>query len=181
MQNAGSNSMYRDFTLHNSKCRLGLILAIVLAFAVSACGFQLRGIADLPFKSIYIQGANLSLKKDLIVQLKTNNIKIQDSAEDAEFILELINETYEKRILSLSGRGLVREFELNYKASFRTRAADNPIWTQVQTVQTRRDFSYNDNALLGKAEEEAGLNLDMRKDVTREIMRRLTAAKVAPQ
>ncbi|MEZ0332305.1 MAG: LPS assembly lipoprotein LptE [Methylophilaceae bacterium] len=171
MQNAGSNSMYR----------LGVLLAFLLAFAVSACGFQLRGIADLPFKSIYIQGANLSLKKDLIHQLKINNIKVLDSVEDAEFILELVNETSEKRILSLSGGGLVREFELNYKASFRTRAAGNPLWSQVQTVQTRRDFSYNDNLLLGKAEEEAGLNLDMRKDVTREIMRRLTAAQVVSQ
>ena len=170
MQNTGSNSMYR----------LGLFLAFVLAFSVSACGFQLRGIADLPFKSIYIQGANLTLKKDLILQLKTNNIKVLDSAEGTEFVLELINEKYEKRILSLSGGGLVREFELNYKASFRTRAAENPVWSQGQTVETRRDFSYNDNALLGKAEEEAGLNLDMRKDVTREIMRRLTAARAAP-
>jgi len=170
MQNTGSNSMYR----------LGLFLAFVLAFSVSACGFQLRGIADLPFKSIYIQGANLSLKKDLIQQLKINNVKVLDSAEGAEYVLELINEKYEKRILSLSGGGLVREFELNYKASFRTRAAENPVWSQVQTVETRRDFSYNDNALLGKAEEEAGLNLDMRKDVTREIMRRLTAARAAP-
>ncbi len=175
MQNASSNSIYRY-----SKYSLGLFLAIVLAFLVSACGFQLRGIADLPFKSIYIQGGNLSLKKDLIQQLKINNIKVLDSVEGAEFVLELINETYEKRILSLSGKGLVREFELNYKANFRTRAAENPVWSQVQTVETRRDFSYSDNALLGKAEEEAGLNIDMRKDVTREIMRRLTAARAAP-
>ncbi len=180
MLNADANSMYRYSILHFSRYHLNLLLALVLAFTVSACGFQLRGIADLPFKSIYIQGANLTLKKDLILQLKTNNIKIQDSAESAEFVLELINESYEKRILSLSGKGLVREFELDYKVNFRTRTVENPIWSQVQTVQTRRDFSYNDNALLGKAEEEAGLNLDMRKDVTREIMRRLTAARAAP-
>jgi LPS-assembly lipoprotein len=43
----------------------------------------------------------------------------------------------------------------------------------------RRNFSYNDNALLGKAEEEAMLNLDMHKDAVREVMRRLTAIKPA--
>ncbi|MBA3696611.1 MAG: hypothetical protein H0W85_07610 [Methylotenera sp.] len=171
MQNAGSNSV----------TRLGLFLAFLLTFLVSACGFQLRGVADFPFKTIYIQGGNLSLKKDLIKQLKINDVKVLETSEGAELIVELINETYEKRILSLSGGGLVREFELNYKATFRTRAADNPIWSQVQTVQTRRDFSYSDNALLGKAEEEAGLNLDMRKDVTREIMRRLTAVRFTPK
>jgi LPS-assembly lipoprotein len=45
----------------------------------------------------------------------------------------------------------------------------------MQTIQIRRDFSYNDNALLGKAEEEAGLNQDMRKESVRAILRRLSA------
>lgn len=175
MLNAGSNSMYRSSKF------FGLFAAFVLALVLSACGFQLRGMADLSFKSIYIQGGNLSLKKDLIKQLKINGVQVLDSNEGAELILELINERNEKRILSLSGGGLVREFELNYQVSFRTRFADNPTWSQVQTLQTRRDFSYSDTAVLGKAEEEAGLNLDMRRDVTRELMRRLTAVHQTAQ
>lgn len=175
MLNAGSNSMYRGTKL------FGLFAAFVLALVLSACGFQLRGMADLSFKSIYIQGGNLSLKKDLIKQLKINGVQVLDSNEGAELILELINERNEKRILSLSGGGLVREFELNYQVSFRTRFADNPTWSQVQTLQARRDFSYSDTAVLGKAEEEAGLNLDMRRDVTRELMRRLTAVHQTAQ
>jgi len=48
-------------------------------------------------------------------------------------------------------------------------------------VQARRDFSYNDNALLGKLDEENKLNADMRSDAVREIMRRLSAIKVTPK
>jgi LPS-assembly lipoprotein len=48
----------------------------------------------------------------------------------------------------------------------------------VQTVQARRDFSYNDIALLGKADEESRLNADMRQDAVREVLRRLTAIKL---
>ena len=54
MLNAGSNSMYRGTKL------FGLFAAFVLALVLSACGFQLRGVTDLSFKSIYIQGGNLS-------------------------------------------------------------------------------------------------------------------------
>ena len=54
-------------------------------------------------------------------------------------------------------------------------------WSVPQTVQVRRDFSYNDNALLGKLDEEARLNTDMRSDAIREIMRRLSAIKLAPK
>jgi LPS-assembly lipoprotein len=154
---------------------IGLIFALVL----SACGFQLRGVADLSFKTLYIQGAPLSISRDLKQSLKTNGIQVVNNVEQAEMLLELLSEINEKRILSLSGSGVVREYELNYRVSFRTREPDSPTWSAPQSVQMRRNFSYNDNALLGKAEEEAMLNLDMHKDAVREVMRRLTAIKPA--
>lgn len=147
----------------------------LIALLLTACGFQLRGSAPLSFTKLNIQGAELSIKKDLKRALEVNGVKIVSQAEDAEMLLELMNETSEKRILSLSGGGLVREFELYYSVNFRTRAQNNPLWGKVQTIQIRRDFSYNDNALLGKAEEEAGLNQDMRKESVRAILRRLSA------
>lgn len=156
--------------------RNGLLLLFTIM--LSACGFQLRGIAELSFKHLYIQGSSLSISKDLKQSLKTNGIKVVEDVEQAELLLELLNETNEKRILSLSGRGVVREYELNYIVSFRTREPASPTWSAPQTVQSRRDFSYNDVAVLGKAEEEVMLNNDMRKDAVREVMRRLTAIKL---
>ncbi len=152
---------------------------ILLTLLVSACGFQLRGMAELSFKNLYIQGATLSISRDLKQSLKTNGIQVVENAESAELLLELLNEINEKRILSLSGGGLVREYELNYRVNFRTREPASPTWSKVQTVQVRRDFSYDDKVLLGKAEEEARLNTDMRKDAVREVLRRLTAIKPA--
>jgi len=147
----------------------------LIALLLTACGFQLRGSAPLSFTTLSFQGSALSIKKDLKRMLETNNVKIVDSAEDAEMLLELLSETTEKRILSLSGGGLVREFELYYTVNFRTRPQSNPLWGRVQTIQIRRDFSYNDKVLLGKAEEEAGLYADMRKESVRAILRRLSA------
>lgn len=162
-----------------SRNKIYLVIATLLALIVSACGFQLRGAADLSFKTLYIQGAKLNLSKDLERQLKTNGVKIVSQAEDAELFLELMTESNQKRIMSLSGGGLVREFELLYILNFRIREASNPLWGPVQTIRGRRDFSYNDNALLGKAEEELRLNADMRNDAIRELLRRLTAYKPA--
>ncbi|HYN54056.1 MAG TPA: LPS assembly lipoprotein LptE [Methylotenera sp.] len=153
------------------------ILALIFTLTLSACGFQLRGAADLSFKNLYIQGSKLTISKDLKRTFDTNGIKVVDNAESADLLLEMLGESYEKRILSLSGDGLVREFELNYRVNFRTRTSTEPLWSQEQTVRSRRDFSYNDNALLGKADEEARLNADMRNDAIREILRRLSAIK----
>ncbi|MDI1310329.1 MAG: LPS assembly lipoprotein LptE [Methylotenera sp.] len=156
-------------------------VVFLFALVLSACGYQLRGMTDLAFKKLYIQGASLSISKDLKRSFTANGIQLVNEVEEADLLLELLSETNEKRILSLSGAGVVREYELNYRASFRTRAPTSPTWSQPQTVQTRRNYSYNDSALLGKAEEEAMLNVDMHKDAVREILRRLTAVKPAAE
>ena len=164
---------FRSLLMHRSNS-----LVLLLALTLTACGFQLRGAADLSFKTLYIQGPKLSISRELQQSLKANGIQVVESAKKAELLLELVNEVNEKRILSLSGGGLVREYELNYSVNFRTREPANALWGPVQTVQVRRDYSYNDNALLGKLDEEARLNTDMRKDAVREVLRRLTAIQL---
>ena len=136
---------FRSLLMHRSNS-----LVLLLALTLTACGFQLRGAADLSFKTLYIQGPKLSISRELQQSLKANGIQVVETAENAELLLELVNEVNEKRILSLSGGGLVREYELNYIVNFRTREPANALWGPVQSVQVRRDFSYNDNALLGK-------------------------------
>ena len=69
------------------------------------------------------------------------------------------------------------EYELLYRVTFRTRTAASDPWGAPQTVEQRRDYSYDNTLLLAKEGEEARLNSDMRADATREIMRRLSAQK----
>ena len=171
--------MKNSRSLFASRRKAALGIAILFTLMLSACGFQLRGTADLAFKNVYIQGGKLSINRDLERTLKTNGVQIAAKSEDAELLLELVSERSQKRIMSLSGGGLVREFELIYLLNFRIREASNPIWGPLQTIRNRRDFSYNDNALLGKVEEEERLNADMRQDAIREMLRRLTAVKPA--
>ncbi|HEY9268346.1 MAG TPA: LPS assembly lipoprotein LptE [Methylotenera sp.] len=171
--------MQNALSLVNARRKTVISIIMLLTLALSACGFQLRGVADLAFKTLYIQGGKLTISRDLARNLKTNGVQVVQNAEDAELLLELLSESNQKRILSLSGGGLVREFELIYLLNFRVREASSPTWGPVQTIRGRRDFSYSDSALLGKAEEEARLNADMRTDAIRELLRRLTAIKPA--
>ena len=92
-------------------------------------------------------------------------------------LLELVGEENEKRILSLSGSGKVNEFELYYRVHYRTRLAGDALWSQVQTVEARRDYSYSDTELLAKQGEEKRLNEDMQNSVLNNLIRRLSALK----
>lgn len=169
--------MQNSLLLASTRRNTVISVMMLLALALSACGFQLRGAADLSFKSLYIQGPKLSITKDLERSLKSNGIKLTQTSEDADLLLEMMSETNQKRIQALSGGGLVREYELIYFLNYRIRQADSPIWGPVQTIRGRRDLSYDDNTLLAKAEEETRLYADMRNDAVRELLRRLTAFK----
>lgn len=147
----------------------------LLLITVAACGFKLRGMETIAFQKIYIQGAKLSISQDLIQSFKSNGVEIVSNPEAAEIILDLISERNQKTILSLSGQGLVREFELRYFVEFRTRNPKSALFDDPQIVEQRTDLSFSDDALLGKGGEEQRLNTDMQKNAVREIIRRLSA------
>ena len=157
--------------------RTSRILLLALLLALTACGFQLRGTADLAFKNLYMQGSKLTINKNLTRSLKVNGVTVVDNPEKAELFLEMLSEQREQKILSLSGGGKVREFEIIYRVSFRLRSPSSEIWGPVQTVENSRDFSYDDSQLLAKEAEQQRLLEDMRNAATREIMRLLVVQK----
>ena len=152
-------------------------LLCLLIFSLIGCGFHLRGVADVSFHSIFIQGNTLTISSKLNKALTTNGVNVLTSAEGAEMQLEMIGEESEKRILSLSGNGVVTEFELYYRVHYRTKPAGAALWSQAQTIEARRDFSYSDANLLAKQSEEKQLNDNMQSDVISNLMRRLSALK----
>jgi LPS-assembly lipoprotein len=159
------------------KISLRTFFFVSLLASLVGCGFHLRGAADMSFNSIFIQGNTLVISKNLNKSLSTNGVKVLSSAENAEMLLDMVGEESEKRILSLAGRGTVNEFELYYRVHYRTKLADAALWSQVQTVEARRDFTYSDANLLAKQSEEKRLNENMQQDVISNLTRRLSALK----
>lgn len=151
---------------------------LTLSAMLTACGFHLRQPSPIAFKTVQIKGntqINTALKKALIEQ----GIKIVTEAEEAELQLDLLKEESEQRILSLSGTGVVREYELYYRIQYRTKLASEATWTLPLIMEGRRDYTYNDANLLAKQAEQKLLSDSMQTDVLNGIMRRLSALKKA--
>ena len=159
------------------KLQLRALLFILSISILASCGFHLRGTSDIAFSSIFIQGNTLIISKNLKKSLTTNGVKVLDSAEGAELLLETVGEENEKRILSLAGGGTVNEFELYYRVHYRTKQAGSELWSPVQTVEARRDYTYSDANLLAKQGEEKRLNESMQADVLSNLIRRLASLK----
>ena len=139
-------------------------ITLLTLLMITSCGFHLRGMTEISFKSVSLEGKELSFTKNLKKTLTSNKVAIVLPTENPELRVELLSEESEKRILSLSGQGLVREFEIFYRVRYRIKTVDSETWSQENILETRRDFTYSDSNLIGKEEEERQLNESMRNE-----------------
>ena len=139
-------------------------ITLLTLLMITSCGFHLRGMTEISFKTVSLEGKELSFIKNLKKTLTSNKVAIVLPTENPELRVELLSEESEKRILSLSGQGLVREFEIFYRVRYRVKTVDSETWSQENILETRRDFTYSDSNLIGKEEEERQLNESMRNE-----------------
>jgi len=160
--------------------KIVLAMTMLILTSLTACGFQLRGQAGLPFETLYISApAGHPIGAELKRAIRAgSSTRIVDEAKNAQATLQIINAVNEKHILSLSGGGKVREFELRYRVSFRLADAKGMTLIPTSEIALKRDFSFNDTQALAKEAEEALLYKDIQTDAVQQIMRRLAAAKL---
>ena len=155
--------------------RAFLLGALVL---LAGCGFKLRGTAEVPFQTLYIPGATGGIALDLKRNIQAGtDARVVDAAQQADAILEFTEEAREKDILSLTGTGRVREFQLRYRVGFRVHDGRGGQYVPQSTIQLTRDVTFNDAEVLAKEAEEQLLFRDMQTDMVQQIMRRLAAAE----
>jgi LPS-assembly lipoprotein len=137
----------------------------------------MRGMTEISFKTISLEGKELSFTKNLKKILNSNKVAIVLPSENPELRVELIGEESEKRILSLSGQGLVREYEIFYRVRYRIKTTESETWSQENTLETRRDFTFSDANLIGKEEEERQLNESMRNEAISNLFNQIQLIK----
>ncbi len=147
---------------------------------LASCGFQLRGVADVPFESLYLPNATTGIALDLKRNIQAGTrVKVVDDAKGAQAVMHFTEETRQKEILSLTGTGRVREFQLRYRVGFRVSDNKGGDYVPQNTIILTRDVTFNDTEILAKEQEEQLLVRDMQSDMVQQIMRRLASAKPA--
>ena len=153
-------------------------LLFALFLALTGCGFQLRGTANVPFDAVYVPGATGGIALDLKRSIQAGTrAKVVDDAKQADAILQFLQETRQKVILSLSGTGRVREYRLLYRVGFRVHDGKGAEYVAPTTIELSRDITFNDSEVLAKESEEQLLIRDMQTDMLQQILRRLASAQ----
>jgi LPS-assembly lipoprotein len=149
-----------------------------LLLVVAGCGFRLRGTAEVPFQTLYLPGATSGIALDLKRHIQAGTkARVVDDAGKAEAVMQFTEETRQKEVLSLTGTGKVREFQLRYRVGFRVHDGKGTDFVPQSLIQLTRDVTFNDAEILAKEQEEQILFRDMQSDMVQQILRRLAAAK----
>ena len=151
---------------------------ILLILSLAGCGFKLRGqVSELPFEHFYIMApAGQTIGTDLERVIRTHTrAKVEKKIERSDAVIQIIHTIREKRILSLSENGRVREFELIYRVATRLLDKQNKELAALQEIRLSRVLPYLDAQELAKAAEEEMLYKDMQKDAVQQILRQIAA------
>lgn len=152
--------------------------ALLVLLLASACGFHLRGTADLPFATLYVPSATGGIALELKRNIQSGSgTRVVDDPKTAEALLQFSEETRAKEILSLNAAGRVREYRLIYRVGFRVGDGKGGDYVPPSTVTLQRDVTYDDAVALAKEAEEQLLFRDMQADMVQQIVRRLAAAR----
>lgn len=144
-----------------------LIFCLSMLLILNSCGFQLRKPLDLDYQSYAITGDSSGLSKLIHKQLSFTEIK-EDKDGNADLIIEIMNNNFEKRILSLAGNGQVGEFELIQTVEYRFKT--NGQWSESRRLEAVREYTYDPSLYNAAASEESLLKDSMIQQLSRSLI-----------
>jgi len=159
-----------------------LLILLIAAVLLAGCSFHLRGQANMPFGTLYLKATNPGTPfiKELRRNLEVNKVKLVDTAEQADVVLDIVSEIPDKQILSLSGSGRVNEFQLFYRVSLRAYDRERNDVIPAEEIVMHSDFPYDDNNVIAMESQETLLYQNMRSDMVQRIVRRLSRINLKP-
>lgn len=162
----------------------------LISFLIISCGFHLRGNQNLSsvLPEMEIQGVNKhsDLGRDLYRALTAAKVNILD---ESNTVLIITQNNILKRVLSLDSAGRANQYELSYQLNFslqeiihgeslkygNNKQLDKFIdLVPKQTIHEKREYLFDANLVLAKADEENRLISDMRQAAILQLVRRLS-------
>ncbi len=143
---------------------------------LSSCGFHLRGTG---VDSVQLEQLNVSARnsygpfyQSVLEALQANGVDVRSSAP---YHLELIDEQTSQRAATYSNRSTPAEYELTSQLTFQISDRLGRPLIGPETLEVQRILVNDKDNLIGTSEEQQLLRKEMREDLTRQLMFRLSS------
>ena len=155
------------------------ILCLALLLPLGGCGFQLRGTVDIPEQWLAMHLAtpspNSELAKSVRSSFSNNGVQWLEASE-ANYVLQLGNEKFERRNLSIGANARAAEFELTLGTTMQVRDANGKEVIPQSDIMVHKIMTHDADNVTGKVEESNLLRREMRQELVQQLMRNIRFA-----
>ena len=152
-------------------------VALATVLMLSACGFHLRGAADLPeaMEATLLEGVGLNsdLGRALQQSIRGGGGRIVTRTDDASVVLAVQRNDMRRRVLSVDSRGKANEYELTYTLGFALRDPGGKPLLEPQTISVVRAYNFDPDNALAMSNEEARVKQGMVDSAVAQMLRRI--------
>jgi len=154
-------------------------VVFMLMFLLTACGYHLRGAIELPeaLQKIYVRGASAELTNVIATTFRSASGELVATAAEAGMILNIINEDYQRRTISIDSSGYSNEYDLVYRLTFDLLDNQGVVLIAAQTIEVSKSYfnEQSSNTVLSKGNEEAVLRKELYNQAVRSVIDRARA------
>lgn len=147
-----------------------------LSLLLSGCGFQLRGMGtdrvNLQELQVESPDSYSELHQGVTQALEDNGVRI---TRGAPYRLQLLSEERQRVAVSYTSRSAPAEYELTNNLNFQISDTRGRALVGPETLTARRVFVTDRDNITGSNEEEAQLQMELRRDLIRQMLFRLSS------
>jgi LPS-assembly lipoprotein len=153
-----------------------ILLLLSLPLLLAACGFQLRGDADLPEEMakthMAVDDPYSTLARRVQTMLEQSGVQFVGPSQ-ATAVLEIPENRVLTQVLTIADNARVREYRVSHTIQFRLTDAEGNELMEMQTLRQAREISFDEQKILASSREQEYLKEDLAENLARQMVNRL--------
>jgi LPS-assembly lipoprotein len=158
-----------------------LLLLAFVAPLLTACGFHLRGEAQLPagMERVFVDSVDTHapLKRNIEQALERSGAKIESAAGEGIAEVKLTAISIAPIVRSVSAGARVNEFTMLYHVELQIDDASGKTVLPKQVIEQSRVFTFDQTQAIGTGAEQEEIKKEMERDMVQVVMRKIESAE----
>jgi LPS-assembly lipoprotein len=164
-----------------SRNTLFLLILAALVPLLTACGFHLRGEAQLPpgMERVYVESTDPfgPLKRNIEHALERSGAKIESKSGDGIAEIKLTAVSLGPVVRSVSATARVNEFTMLYHLELQINDAAGKVVLPKQVIEQSRIFTFDQTQAIGTGAEQDEIKKEMERDMVQVVLRKIESAE----
>lgn len=156
---------------------LSYALILSAALATTACGWHLRGHQSISgLDSVHVscsKPSGIEFAQELRYHLKRQGVELKANAPEAHYSVVILSRNSERRVASVGASARATEYLLVETVDFRVLDPAGQQLLPATTLRAERSLDFDENQVIGKADEAALIQTELRNDLVRQLSLRL--------